>query len=173
MPQQLVTPDEFLTKLGACFSDPSSSSSVWLTHKRLTFGGDEDVPMGQAQDEGDDQPEYEVLIRCTQGDTKFSAKIPASSLATFHATYGSLLKSSFAPLMRKRDKKKEKARAEALTKKRREVYTDVVVGNEGKRGKGRRQRMRKIKAQKKKESERERLENLVSQQDKTGSGAEL
>ncbi|OCF34397.1 signal recognition particle subunit SRP14 [Kwoniella heveanensis BCC8398] len=172
MPQQLVSPEEFLTKLEACFSDPSSSSSVWLTHKRLAYSGDEDVHMTQEQDEGeDDQPEYEVLIRCTQGDNKFSAKIPASSLSTFHATYGSLLKSSFAPLMRKRDKKKEKARAEALTKKRREVYTDVIIGNEGKRGKGRRQRMRKIKAQKKKESERERLENLSPQQDK--SGAEL
>ncbi|WVF68329.1 hypothetical protein IAT40_003094 [Kwoniella sp. CBS 6097] len=171
MPQELVSPEEFLTKLGACFSDPSSSSSVWLTHKRLTYTGDEDVFMIYGKDEVDDQSEYEVLIRCTQGDNKFSAKIPASSLPTFHATYGSLLKSSFAPLMRKRDKKKEKARAEALTKKRREVYTDVVVGNEGKRGKGRRQRLRRIKAQKKKESERERLENLTSQQDK--SGAEL
>lgn len=46
-----------------------------------------------------------------------------------------------APLMRKRDKKKEKARAEALTKKRKELYVDVVIGNEGKRGKGRRQRV--------------------------------
>lgn len=53
MPQNLVSPDEvgaslpshglkltmaaqFLTKLGQCFSDPSSSSSVWLTHKRCT-----------------------------------------------------------------------------------------------------------------------------------------
>lgn len=49
-----------------------------------------------------------------------------------------------APLMRKRDKKKEKARAEALTKKRKELYVEVVIGNEGKRGKGRRQRVSRI-----------------------------
>ncbi|KAK8849800.1 hypothetical protein IAR55_005136 [Kwoniella newhampshirensis] len=164
MPQQLVSPQEFLTKLGQCFSDPSSSSnSVWLTHKRLTHTDSEgDVNMAE-KDEGDGT-EYEVLIRCTHGDDKFSARIPAASLSTFHTTYGNLLKSSFAPLMRKRDKKKEKARAEALTKKRKEVYVDVVIGNEGKRGKGRRQRMRKIAAQKKKEAERERLENQASGQ---------
>lgn len=44
--------------------------------------------------------------------------------------------------MRKRDKKREKARAEKQAKKRREVYQDAVVGTEGKRGKGRRQRVR-------------------------------
>lgn len=46
-----------------------------------------------------------------------------------------------APTMRKRDKKREKARTEAATKTKKELYTDVVVGNEGKRGKGRRQRV--------------------------------
>ncbi|WVW87069.1 hypothetical protein I302_109126 [Kwoniella bestiolae CBS 10118] len=157
MPQQLISPEEFLTKLEGCFSDPSSSSSVWLTHKRLTHSTDGDVTMGEENEDGSG-PEYEVLIRCTQGDNKFSAKIPASSLSTFHSTYGALLKSSFAPLMRKRDKKKEKLRAESLAKKRREAYVDVVVGEGGKRGKGRRQRQRKIKAQKKKEAERERIE---------------
>ncbi|WWD20431.1 hypothetical protein CI109_104907 [Kwoniella shandongensis] len=164
MPQQLVTPEEFLTKLGQCFSDPSSSNSVWLTHKRLTHSDDGDVAMTNDEKDGEDEQEYEVLIRCTHGDDKFSARIPATSLPSFHTLYGNLLKSSFAPLMRKRDKKKEKARAEALAKKRKEVYTDVVLGNEGKRGKGRRQRMRKIAAQKKKESERERLENLAAKQ---------
>lgn len=92
--------------------------------------------------------------------------------------------------MRKRDKKKERARAEALAKKRKEIYTDVVVGSEGKRGKGRRQRVsivsfpinfhvsslkvwlnrscdwqsRKIAAQKKKEAEREKLESRTAEQ---------
>lgn len=46
-----------------------------------------------------------------------------------------------AGAMRKRDKKKEKARAEALAKRTREVYEDVVLGEAGKRGKGRRQRV--------------------------------
>nr|XP_018260115.1 signal recognition particle subunit SRP14 [Kwoniella dejecticola CBS 10117]OBR82273.1 signal recognition particle subunit SRP14 [Kwoniella dejecticola CBS 10117] len=138
MPQHLVSPEEFLTRLEGCFSDPSSSSSVWLTHKRLTH---QEGAVQMEDEQNEDGPEYEVLIRCTQGDNKFSAKIPASSLSTFHSTYGSLLKSSFAPLMRKRDKKKEKLRVEKLAKKRREVYVDVEVGQAGKRGKGRRQRV--------------------------------
>ncbi|ODN85003.1 hypothetical protein L202_00839 [Cryptococcus amylolentus CBS 6039] len=157
MPQELVSSEEFLTKLGQCFSDPSSSSSVGLTHKRLTHT-DADVGMKSEEEESGDGPEYEVLIRCTQGDNKFSARIPASSLPTFHAAYGALLKTSMAPLMRKRDKKKEKARAEVLANKRKELYVDVDVGAEGKRGKGRRQRQRKIQAQRKKVEERERVE---------------
>ncbi|WWC92647.1 uncharacterized protein L201_007606 [Kwoniella dendrophila CBS 6074] len=168
MPQQLVSPQEFLTKLEGCFSDPSSSSSVWLTHKRLTYASDGDVQMQEDDENDEDGPEYEVLIRCTQGDNKFASKIPASSLSTFHQTYGSLLKSSFAPLMRKRDKKKEKLRSELLSKKRREVYVDVNIGEDGKRGKGRRQRQRKIKAQKKKEAEREKFESQSSGQKTSG-----
>ena len=42
--------------------------------------------------------------------------------------------------MRKRDKKKEKSRAEAKEKKRREVYVDVVLKG-AKRGAGHRQRV--------------------------------
>jgi hypothetical protein len=42
--------------------------------------------------------------------------------------------------MRKRDKKREKARQETITRKRKEVYTDVVVTG-AKRGKGHRQRV--------------------------------
>jgi signal recognition particle subunit SRP14 len=72
--------------------------------------------------------------------------------------------------MRKRDKKREKARAEAQAKKRREVYIDTPVGSEGKRGKGRRQRVRKIVAQKKKEAEREKIEEREEKR-KTEEGA--
>lgn len=68
-------------------------------------------------------------------------QIPASSLPTFHAAYGSLLKNAMAPRMRRRDKKKERARAEAATARRKELYVDVKVGAEGKRGAGRRQRV--------------------------------
>lgn len=60
--------------------------------------------------------------------------------------------------MRKRDKKKERARADAADKRRKELYVDVVVGSEGKRGAGHRKRQRKIAAQRKKEAERERIE---------------
>lgn len=46
-----------------------------------------------------------------------------------------------APNMRKRDKKREKAKAEVRDKKRKEVYVDVEIGEGGKRGKGHRQRV--------------------------------
>ncbi|WVQ84803.1 hypothetical protein IAT38_006960 [Cryptococcus sp. DSM 104549] len=171
MPQQLLTSEEFLAKLGECFSDPSSSKSVSLTHKRLTYSEDEDVKMADEEAElNGESPEYEVLLRAVHGDDKFSTRILASSLPSFHAAYGALLKNGMAPLMRRRDKKKEKARAEALAKKRKELYVDVVVGNEGKRGAGKRQRTRKIAAQKKKEVERERLE---ARQGEQKSGVEI
>ncbi|ORY34582.1 hypothetical protein BCR39DRAFT_513482 [Naematelia encephala] len=151
MPTELLSPDDFLTRLTESFSTPQTAGSIWLTHKRLSIedGGDAE----------DEEAEHEVLIRCTRGDgSKFSSKIPASSLHTFHTTYGTLLKSTFAPHMRKRDKKKEKARADAVAAKRRELYVDVDIGSGGKRGKGRRQRERKIRAQHKKEEEREKVE---------------
>ncbi|GMK56266.1 hypothetical protein CspeluHIS016_0301060 [Cutaneotrichosporon spelunceum] len=147
MSKELVTPDEFLARLTAMFDGPSKSS-IWLTHKRYTY----DDAMT------DPEAEYDVLVRCTQGETKLSARIPASTLPTFHAAYGALLKQSMAPHMRKRDKKKERARAEAAEKRRKELYVDVVIGTEGKRGAGRRKRQRQIAAQKKKEAERERIE---------------
>lgn len=46
-----------------------------------------------------------------------------------------------APSMRKRDKKREKSKAEIREKKRKEVWTDVEIGEGGKRGKGHRQRV--------------------------------
>jgi len=46
-----------------------------------------------------------------------------------------------APSMRKRDKKREKAKAELREKKRKEIWTDVEIGEGEKRGKGHRQRV--------------------------------
>jgi hypothetical protein len=46
-----------------------------------------------------------------------------------------------APSMRKRDKKREKAKAEMREKKRKEIWTDVEIEEGGKRGKGHRQRV--------------------------------
>ncbi|KAL1412573.1 hypothetical protein Q8F55_000320 [Vanrija albida] len=154
MPQELVSADEFLTRLTSAFAGPSSA--IWLSHKRHTHDAQGDSAMDTV-DAGDDA-EHDVLIRCTHGASKFSARVPASSLHTFHAAYGALLKASMAPHMRKRDKKKERARADAAEARKRELFVDVKIGTEGKRGKGRRQRMRKVAAQKKKEAERERIE---------------
>ena len=72
-----------------------------------------------------------------------------------------------APRMRKRDKKRDKARTEAAVKKRRELYVDVVISNEGKRGKGRRQRVRCCLPQ-----SRRVCELIEALKDEKGCGAE-
>ncbi|KAG2022401.1 hypothetical protein CC2G_000152 [Coprinopsis cinerea AmutBmut pab1-1] len=98
------------------------------------------------EDEGaEDTREYPCLLRVTNGkDTKFSTKVDASQLPKFYSAYGSLLKSSMSTL-RKRDKKREKVRAEqaALRKKK---MTEPVVLSGPKRGNGRRKRQRQLKA---------------------------
>lgn len=60
-------------------------------------------------------------------------QIPSSLLSPFLNTYTSLLKSYMAPHMRRRDKKKEKLKAEAREKKRKEVFEDVDLGRLSKR----------------------------------------
>jgi hypothetical protein len=80
-----------------------------------------------------------IVLRASR--LQLTVQIPPSQLQTFQSTYSNLLKSSLAPSMRKRDKKREKAKAEAVLKKRKEAYVDVVIGDAGKRGAGRRQRV--------------------------------
>lgn len=78
-------------------------------------------------------------------------------LEKFNSAYGTLLKSSM-PTLRKRDKKKEKERAEriALRKKR---MTELVTISGPKRGAGRRKRQRLVKEfLKRQESRRKFLE---------------
>lgn len=67
------------------------------------------------------------------------AQVSPSSLPAFTLAYGTLLKASFAPFLRKRDKKKERARADdqIKEKKRLEGVLSKGVGEEGKRGAGR------------------------------------
>lgn len=65
-----------------------------------------------------------------------SPQIPPSQLSQFHARYGTLLKASMAPTMRKRDKKKEKAKTELVAKKRKELYEDVTPGGKRPQGAG-------------------------------------
>lgn len=73
---------QFLTRLTALFaaspspaapSTPAAASeseagTVWLTHKRFAYDEDADAAM-------DPEAEHEVLIRATQGETKFSARV--------------------------------------------------------------------------------------------------
>jgi len=72
-------------------------------------------------------------------------KVGSEELLRFQSHYGSLLKASMTMTLRKRDKKREKLRAEEATKRRQKMTEPVDLGG-NKRGKGRRQRQRKIKA---------------------------
>lgn len=83
------------------------------------------------------------LAEVAGGRSTLTTQIPSSRLFEFHTKYGSLLKASLAPHMRKRDKKKEKARAEAAANKKREVYVDVAITGK-KRGAGHRQRVSRV-----------------------------
>ena len=68
----------------------------------------------------------------------------------FHAAYGTLLKNSM-PTLRKRDKKREKERAERIAQARKRNSEPVII--EGpKRGSGRKKRQRRLKAAMKQEA---------------------
>lgn len=139
---QLVDNDTFITKLTELFSSKKGKGTVWLTHKRYTYDG-EDVTMAPNSQEEDDK-EYPCLIRATDGKKiEFSTHVQPGDLDRFHSLYGALLKSSMSTL-RKRDKKREKLRAEQLSAKRRKL-TDPITVHGPKRGNGRRKRQRLVK----------------------------
>ncbi|KAG7553634.1 hypothetical protein FFLO_02919 [Filobasidium floriforme] len=130
----------------------SRAGSIWLTHKRYTYQEDPASPNqnqnanadGHADADADDVEmeavnspttetetggggkEYQVLVRCTNGsDLNFSTRIPAPSLPSFHTLYASYLRSQFASTMIKRDKKKEKVKAEKREAWKKELGVDV------------------------------------------------
>ncbi|KIJ61389.1 hypothetical protein HYDPIDRAFT_96560, partial [Hydnomerulius pinastri MD-312] len=135
--------------------------AVWLTHKRLTHDG-EDTKMSVG--EHDASTQYLCLIRVTNGNNgNFTTHVrppllplscPHPDLPKFHAAYGALLKSSLGTL-RKRDKKLQKLRAEAVAKRKARLASPVVVTGP-KRGNGRWKRQRLAKAAMKQEEARER-----------------
>ncbi|XP_006453912.1 hypothetical protein AGABI2DRAFT_175658 [Agaricus bisporus var. bisporus H97] len=141
---QLVNNDDFLTQLTTLLQSPKSTGSIWLTHKRLTHDG-EDAAM-KHEDSGSDDREYQCLIRATNGkDINFSTQVDPNQLHKFYSVYGSILKTSMSTTLRKRDKKKEKTRAEQ-TAKRKKRMTELVVVDGPKRGANRRKRQRQVKA---------------------------
>ncbi|KAF8079289.1 signal recognition particle, SRP9/SRP14 subunit [Lyophyllum atratum] len=140
---QLVDNDTFLTQLTALFNDSKDKGTIWLTHKRLSYDG-EDAVMAEGQG-SEDTREYPCLLRVTDGGaTKFSTQVEPGQLERFHAAYGALLKASMTTL-RKRDKKREKTRAEQAAR-RKKMMTEPVVVDGPKRGSGRRKRQRQVKA---------------------------
>ncbi|KAF9225194.1 signal recognition particle, SRP9/SRP14 subunit, partial [Gyrodon lividus] len=149
---QLVDNDTFIKHLSALFeSTKDKGSAIWLTHKRLTHDG-EDVKMS---DDTTSTQEYPCLIRATDGkNANFSTHVSSADLDKFHTAYGTLLKLSFTTL-RKRDKKREKQRAEQLAKRKQRI-AELVIVNGPKRGNGRRKRQRQVKAAARQEQARER-----------------
>jgi len=140
---QLVDHDTFLKNLTALFELTKEHGSIWLTHKRLIRDG-EDAAMKHEEGTSDTR-EYPCLVRVTDGkSTRFSTRVEPGELLKFQAHYGNLLKASMTTL-RKRDKKREKLRAEEASKRKKEM-TEPIVLDGHKRGKGRRQQQRKIKA---------------------------
>jgi len=139
----LADKDTFLSRLGSLFEATKGTHAIWITHKRLTYEG-EDSAMTSPPEEADEK-EYPCIIKVTDGkDFKLSTIINPDELEAFHASYGAILKSSMTTL-KKRDKKKEKARHEQALLRRRKLEEEIKI--EGpKRGAGRRKRQRRVHA---------------------------
>jgi hypothetical protein len=75
---------------------------------------------------------------------ELTRQVEPADLEKFHSEYGTLLKAGMSTL-RKRDKKREKSRAEELAKKKKRLMEAVVVSGP-KRGAGRNKRKRLITA---------------------------
>jgi len=150
----LVDKATFLSKLASLFEATKEKHAIWITHKRLTYEG-EDTPMASPPDEADEK-EYPCIIKATDGkDLKLSTIINPDELEAFHASYGALLKSSMTTL-KKRDKKKEKARHEQAVLRRRRLEEEIkVIGP--KRGAGRRKRQRRAHAIIKQEEAKQKM----------------
>ncbi|KAF8274341.1 signal recognition particle, SRP9/SRP14 subunit [Lactarius quietus] len=149
---QLVDNDTFLSRLSSLFQSSKEHGTIWLTHKRLTHDGDD-----ATMDSADDSREYPCLVRVTDGkETQFSTHITSGKLDKFLNAYGALLKSSMSTL-RKRDKKREKSRAEKVAARKQRLAEPIPI--EGpKRGNGRKKRQRRIKAAIKQEAARQRMQ---------------
>lgn len=81
---------------------------------------------------------HSCVVKATNGSSSLTTHIAPSLLPPFVESYNALLRASFAPHLRKRDKKKEKSRAEEAIK-RTKVLESVVekgagLGSQGKRG---------------------------------------
>ncbi|KAF9650296.1 signal recognition particle SRP9/SRP14 subunit [Thelephora ganbajun] len=132
---------QFLKRLETLFELSKGKGSIWLNHKRLVYGEPDDANGAPP----DDRTEYPCLIRAMDGGkTKFSTRVEPVDLENFHSEYGILLKASMS-ILRKRDKKREKLRAEQFAKKKKRLTEEVAISGP-KRGAGRKKRKRLITA---------------------------
>ena len=130
--------------------------------------------MKDGNDVSDDR-EYPCILRATDGknvnisthvssltslwtstNSKRNNKVLPGELEKFHSAYGALLKGSM-PSLRKRDKKREKEKAERIAA-RKKLATEPIIVDGSKRGSGRRKRQRKVKAALKQEESRKKFE---------------
>jgi signal recognition particle subunit SRP14 len=99
---------------------------------------------------------FHELITIPELDFFFITQVTSGELDKFLNAYGTLLKSSMSTL-RKRDKKREKVRAEKLALRKQHLAEPVTI--EGpKRGNGRKMRQRRVKAASKQDAARQCLE---------------
>lgn len=129
-----------------------------MTQKRFVYDGDKDAEMSNSS------TEYDVLVRASVqvGDKqhKTATRIPASQLEGFVSQYNSLLHQSLQTKMRKRDRKREKRKADVAAVRKRSLETPVDIPST-KRGKGRRKFQRKVKAEQRRQ---EALSKVQAQQ---------
>ena len=122
--------------ISVSYKDPSQMAEA-------TAGGDQEFP---------------CILHATDGKSRtIATHVTSSALTTFHAQYGTLLKSTMLQSLRKRDKKKEKAKLEALAAKKKKIAEGVIVTGP-KRGNGRRKRVRLEKAKKRLDEARKKIE---------------
>ena len=81
-----------------------------------------------------------------------------NALDKFHAAYGAVLKNSM-PKLRKRDKKKEKERADRIAAAKKRIMDPVIIEG-SKRQNGRRKRQRRIAAARKQVALRQKILEL-------------
>ncbi|GAA6000319.1 hypothetical protein JCM10207_007959 [Rhodosporidiobolus poonsookiae] len=136
--------DDFLTRLATLFGDRKAKGSVFLTQKRLTYEptastsdapvpAEGDVEMADAP-AADDEREWPLLVRATDGQGKKDIKVKLSTVVqpadfdTFTAAYSSLLRVTFASGLRP---KRKRAAGEGAKKLKRKGASASAAGGAG------------------------------------------
>ena len=138
---------------------------MFLTQKRYCYDSDHDTQMTSEADKDDAQ--YDVLLRATaqvgEKQHKTATRISVASLEAVLAHYNALLHQSMQAKMRKRDRKREKRKADIAAVRKRALETPVVIPRT-KRGSGRRKFQRKVKAELRRQASVAKHEHAQHQQ---------
>ena len=140
------------------FTLTKDKGTVFLSQKRMTFDDNKDTKMGN-NDNDDEQ--YEVVLRASaqvnETQYKSSTRIPSIQVHNFINEYNNLLRSNISHKLRKRDRKREKRKADIANIRKRQLETPVEITG-SKRGAGRRKRVRKILAERKRQDALNKLQ---------------